>query len=423
MQELLYLVHRIPYPPNKGDKIRSYHLLKHLSQNHHIHLGTFIDDEKDWEYVEKVRTLCSETYFVKLRPQIARMRSLSSMLTNQPLTLPYYKDIGLQKWVNNTLDKRKIKNILVFSSAMAQYVDESCSTHCVIDFVDVDSDKWRQYSKTKPWPLNWLYRRESKLLLEYERKIAKAFDSSTFVSETESNFFKQLAPETATKVTYFNNGVDADYFSPQNINNNPYLSNIDTLVFTGAMDYWANVDAVEWFAHNIFTLIRAQLPSVEFYIVGSHPTARVIALASLPGITVTGSVKDIRPYIAHASLVVVPLRIARGIQNKVLEAMAMEKIVVVSPQAAEGIRALHSRELFVENNERDFADRIISQIKNGPNMKIGAAARARVLEDYSWGKILDQFDTLLIQEQTNDTDKSHNDNLQDPFITSENKVA
>jgi sugar transferase (PEP-CTERM/EpsH1 system associated) len=351
------------------------------------------------------------------------MRSLSSMLTNQPLTLPYYKDIGLQKWVNNTLDKRKIKNILVFSSAMAQYVDESCSTHCVIDFVDVDSDKWRQYSKTKPWPLNWLYRRESKLLLEYERKIAKAFDSSTFVSETESNFFKQLAPETATKVTYFNNGVDADYFSPQNINNNPYLSNIDTLVFTGAMDYWANVDAVEWFAHNIFTLIRAQLPSVEFYIVGSHPTARVIALASLPGITVTGSVKDIRPYIAHASLVVVPLRIARGIQNKVLEAMAMEKIVVVSPQAAEGIRALHSRELFVENNERDFADRIISQIKNGPNMKIGAAARARVLEDYSWGKILDQFDTLLIQEQTNGTDKSHNDNLQDPFITSENKVA
>ncbi len=175
MQELLYLVHRIPYPPNKGDKIRSYHLLKHLSQNHHIHLGTFIDDEKDWEYVEKVRTLCSETYFVKLRPQIARMRSLSSMLTNQPLTLPYYKDIGLQKWVNNTLDKRKIKNILVFSSAMAQYVDESCSTHCVIDFVDVDSDKWRQYSKTKPWPLNWLYRRESKLLLDYERKIAKAF--------------------------------------------------------------------------------------------------------------------------------------------------------------------------------------------------------------------------------------------------------
>jgi len=149
MQELLYLVHRIPYPPNKGDKIRSYHLLKHLSLHHRIHLGTFIDDEQDWEYVEKVKELCSETCFVKLHPLIARMRSLLSMFTNHPLTLPYYRDIDLQMWVNNLLERRPIKNILVFSSAMAQYVEVSCSTHRVIDFVDVDSDKWRQYSKTR----------------------------------------------------------------------------------------------------------------------------------------------------------------------------------------------------------------------------------------------------------------------------------
>lgn len=401
MQELLYLVHRIPYPPNKGDKIRSYHILKYLSQNHRIHLGTFIDDEKDWEYVENLKEICSETCFVKLDPQISRVCSLSGMFTNQPLTLPYYRDAGLQKWVNNLLNKRHINNILVFSSAMAQYVNESCSTHCVIDFVDVDSDKWKQYSKTKSWPLNWLYRRESRLLLEYERKIAKAFDASTFVSETESDFFKSLAPETAAKVTYFNNGVDAEYFSPEHINTNPYQSNTDTLVFTGAMDYWANIDAVEWFSHNIFTLIRAQLPSVEFYIVGSRPTARVTALSALPGITVTGSVEDIRPYIAHAALVVVPLRIARGIQNKVLEAMAMEKTVIASPQAAEGIRALHNQELFVEDKEQNFADRIITQIKNGPNIKMGSAARIRILKDYSWRKILDQVDTLLLREKKN----------------------
>ena len=404
MQELLYLVHRIPYPPNKGDKIRSYHILKHLSHNHHIHLGTFIDDEKDWEYVEKLKEICGETCFVKLDPQASRVRSLSGLIANQPLTLPYYRNASLQKWVNNLLDTRHINNILVFSSAMAQYVNESCSTHCVIDFVDVDSDKWKQYSKTKPWPLNWLYRRESRLLLEYERKIAKAFDASAFVSETESDFFKQLAPETAAKVTYFNNGVDAEYFSPENINTNPYQSDTDTLVFTGVMDYWANIDAVEWFAHNIFTLIRTQLPSVEFYIVGSRPTARVTALSALPGITVTGSVQDIRPYIAHAALVVVPLRIARGIQNKVLEAMAMEKTVIASPQAAEGIRAIHSQELFVEDKEQNFADRIISQIKNGPNMKIGSAARTRILKDYSWRRILDQVDTLLLQEKKNTTE-------------------
>ena len=398
MQELLYLVHRIPYPPNKGDKIRSYNILKHLSQSHRIYLGTFIDDEKDWEYVGKLKEICSEAYFVKLDPKISRVRSLSGIFTNQPLTLPYYRDTGLQEWVNNLLEKHQINNILVFSSAMAQYVNESCSTNCVIDFVDVDSDKWKQYSETKPWPLNWIYRRESKFLLEYERKTAKAFDASTFVSETESDFFKRLAPETAKKVTYFNNGVDAEYFSLKNINTNPYQSGIDILVFTGAMDYWANVEAVEWFVHNVFSLIRTHLPSIEFYIVGSNPTARVIELANLPGITVSGPVKDIRPYIAHASLVVVPLRIARGIQNKVLEAMAMEKIVVASPQAAEGIRASHCQELFIENSDRDFADRIITQIKDGPSLKMGATARNRILEEYSWEKILDQVETVLFKK-------------------------
>jgi sugar transferase (PEP-CTERM/EpsH1 system associated) len=417
MQELLYLVHRIPYPPNKGDKIRSYHILKHLSQNHRIHLGTFIDDEKDWEYVEKLKEICSETCFVKLHPQISRMRSLSGMVTNQPLTLPYYRDEVLQKWVNNILDTRHIKNILVFSSAMAQYVKESYSTHCVIDFVDVDSDKWKQYSKTKPWPLSWLYQRESRLLLKYERKIAGAFDASTFVSETESEFFKKLAPETAAKVTYFNNGVNAEYFSPEKVNTSPYQSNTDTLVFTGAMDYWANIDAVEWFAHSIFPLIRAQLPSVEFYIVGSRPSAKVTALSSLPGVTVTGSVEDIRPYIAHATLVVVPLRIARGIQNKVLEAMAMAKTVIASPQAAEGIRALHNQELFVENDKQNFADRIVTQIKGGQNMNVGNAARTRILKDYSWGQILNQVDKLLLQEETSTTDTKCLNSIQDLSIS------
>ena len=204
---------------------------------------------------------------------------------------------------------------------------------------------------------------------------------------------------------------------------NPYPNNIKTLVFTGAMDYWANVDAVEWFAHNVFPVIRAQIPLVDFYIVGSRPTARVMALAASSGITVTGLVKDIRPYIAHASLVVVPLRIARGIQNKVLEAMSMEKTVIVSPQAAEGICALHGQELFVEKNERDFAHRAIAQIKSGPNVIMGRAARTRVLENYSWKKILDQVDSLLLHKQKNNIEKDRSVNLRNQLKSTENKVA
>ena len=158
--------------------------------------------------------------------------------------------------------------------------------------------------------MSWIYRRESRLLLGYERKIAKDFDSAAFVSETEANLFKQLAPEAAAKVTYFNNGVDADYFSPQNIYPNPYpAGTTDTLVFIGAMDYWANVDAVNWFARSVFPAIRAQLPKVESDIVGARPAAEVMALATLSGVTVTGSVPDVRPYLAHASLAVAPLRL------------------------------------------------------------------------------------------------------------------
>ena len=287
MQELLYLVHRIPYPPDKGDKIRSYHLLKHLSEHYRIHLGTFIDDEKDWKYLDKVKNLCSgETCFANLNPKTARLRSLSGLFSGQPLTLPYYRDRGLQTWVDSVLETRPIRNILVFSSAMAQYVSHAGPIRRIIDFVDIDSDKWMQYSATKTWPMSWIYRRESRLLLGYERKIAKDFDSAAFVSETEANLFKQLAPEAATKVTYFNNGVDADYFSPQNIYPNPYPAGIDTLVFIGAMDYWANVDAVDWFARSVFPAIRAQLPEVEFHIVGARPTAEVRALTALPGVTV-----------------------------------------------------------------------------------------------------------------------------------------
>ncbi|MGH8763884.1 MAG: TIGR03087 family PEP-CTERM/XrtA system glycosyltransferase [Nitrosospira sp.] len=423
MQELLYLVHRIPYPPDKGDKIRSYHLLKHLSQRYRVHLGTFIDDEKDRSYLDKVRNLCGETCFVDLDPKTARLRSLRGMFSGQPLTLPYYRDRGLQAWVNSILETKPIGNILVFSSAMAQYVSRAGTARRIIDFVDIDSDKWMQYSATKTWPMSWIYRRESRLLLAYERTVARNFDGAAFVSEAEASLFRRLAPEAAAKVTYFNNGVDANYFSPQNNYSNPYPAGKDTLVFIGAMDYWANIDAVDWFARGIFPAIRAQLPEVEFHIVGARPTTEVMALTNLPGVTVTGSVPDVRPYLAHASLAVAPLRIARGIQNKVLEAMAMEKIVIASPQAMEGICAHPDYELFVADGESDFAHRIITLLQSGPNRVIGHAARARVLEDYGWKKGLERIDALLSQPQAIDANRDCSHQFQNRFESVGDEVA
>jgi len=394
MEDLLFLTHRIPYPPNKGDKIRSYHLLKHLTQNYRVHLGTFIDDPDDSQHIDHVNDLCGRTYFARLKPNTARLRSLGGLITNRPLTLDYYRDAGLQTWVEHVLHELPIKRVLVFSSAMAQYVSQAGRVRRIIDFVDIDSDKWLQYARKQTWPISWLYRREGRLLLHYERQVARDFDASLFVSKAEADLFKQLAPESAAKTGFFNNGVDADYFSPTRSYQNPYPVDALPLVFTGAMDYWPNVDAVQWFAREILPAVLAQNPGTRFYIVGSRPTAAVRALAELPGVVVTGKVSDIRPYLAHARLAVAPLRIARGIQNKVLEAMAMAKPVIASAQALEGITANTGEDVLLARDSEEFIS-TISALLQRPLDAIGKAARVRVLADYSWELNLKRVDELF----------------------------
>ena len=123
MHSLLYLVHRIPFPPNKGDKIRSYHLLKYLSKYYRVFLGTFIDDALDWQYVDGLNSLCEQVYVQPIKGFPATIKSLKGLLVGQPLTLPYYNNFRMKNWVNDTIAKQKIDRIVVFSSAMAQYVD------------------------------------------------------------------------------------------------------------------------------------------------------------------------------------------------------------------------------------------------------------------------------------------------------------
>lgn len=399
MQDILYLTHRIPYPPNKGDKIRSWHLLKHLAQRYRVHLGTFVDDPDDWQHVDKVKTLCGETHFAALNPRTARLRSLGALAGKRPLTIDYYRNNGLQQWVDTVMKEQAIQRVLVFSSAMAQYVTGARQARRIIDFVDIDSDKWRQYADKKPWPMSWLYRRESRSLLGYERQVAREFDASLFVSQAEADLFKQLAPESATKTSFFNNGVDAGYFSPAHEYPSPYSSDEAVMVFTGAMDYWPNIDAVQWFAQEILPAVQAKNPDARFYIVGSRPTPQVQALASLAGVHVTGAVPDIRPYLAHARIAVAPLRIARGIQNKVLEAMAMAKPVVASIQALEGIAANIGEEALLARDREEFVA-TVSTLLQHPQNDIGQAARARVLADYTWERNLERVDELLSPEVT-----------------------
>ena len=394
MQHLLYLTHRIPYPPNKGDKVRSYHLLEFLRTRYHVHLGTFVDAEEDWRHVDAVKKLCGETYFARLNPTRAKLKSLAGLWRGEALTLAYYRDAGLQRWVNGLLARQQVKFALVFSSSMAQYVANANNLRRVADFVDVDSDKWAQYAGSKPWPLSVLYRREAAQLLRQERAIARAFDATVLVTRAEAELFRKLAPESADKISFAANGVDTDYFSPEANFDNPYPLDEQVLVFTGAMDYWPNIDAVEWFAKEVFPAVLVQHPAARFYIVGAHPAPAVMKLSSLAGVRVTGAVPDIRPYLAHAKLAVAPLRLARGVQNKVLEAMAMGKPTVVSPHAAAGVEATPGAELLVAAGPEEFANQIDALLL-GRHPGLGAAARQRVLTDYRWETNLSRIDRLL----------------------------
>jgi sugar transferase (PEP-CTERM/EpsH1 system associated) len=383
VEDLLLLIHRIPYPPNKGDKIRSWHLLKHVAQHYRVHLGTFVDDADDWQHVPTVEKLCASSHFASLNPKLARVRSLGALARGGSLSEGYYRDAGLSRWVDQAMATHKIGRVLVFSSPMAQYADRYRAARRVIDFCDVDSDKWRQYAGKKAWPMSWLYRTEANRLLAYERAVARDWDASLFVSRPEADLFRQLAPESEDKIGHFNNGVDTDYFSPHHGYASPYAPDERAVVFTGAMDYWPNVDAVQWFAGDVFPQLRERFAGLRFYIVGARPSAAVQALAQLPGVVVTGTVPDVRPYIAHARVAVAPLRIARGIQNKVLEAMAMATPVVVSPQALEGIDAVPGAELVLADGAEQFVQSV-STLLTQQASPLGSAARARVERQYSW---------------------------------------
>jgi sugar transferase (PEP-CTERM/EpsH1 system associated) len=264
----------------------------------------------------------------------------------------------------------------------------------VVDFVDVDSDKWRQYAQHKRWPASWLYRREAERLLAFEKNVATLFDASIFVSSAEAALFRQLVPEVSGRTGFLDNGVDRDYFSPERDYDNPYDEQAKVIVFTGAMDYWANVHAVQWFALHVLPRIREAVPSARFVIVGARPASEVQRLASAPGVEVTGAVPDVRPYLAHAHAAVAPLRIARGVQNKVLEAMAMAKAVIASPAAVEGIDFNNHAELQVADSEQQFAERAIQFLRHD-KPAVARDSRQWVSQRYNWNNNLARIGDLL----------------------------
>jgi sugar transferase (PEP-CTERM/EpsH1 system associated) len=305
-------------------------------------------------------------------------------LTGEALSLPYYRDRRLNRWLGRLWRSHDIRYLVVYSSAMAQYVVGRPFDRArrVIDFVDVDSDKWRQYSRSRRGPMRWVYGREATRLEDFDLSIARAFDVGLFVSPAEAAWFRERLGEDGGRVTHVSNGVDSAYFDPGLAGESPFSDSERAVVFTGAMDYWANVDAVTWFAHEIWPGIRAQEPQAVFYIVGSRPLSSVKKLEG-DGIVVTGRVPDTRPYLGHADAVVAPMRIARGIQNKVLEAMSMARPVIVTGKGAEGIAAEDGQDLLLAEGASELADKVL-EVLAGDHPGLGGAARRTVRRHYAW---------------------------------------
>ncbi|MBB6190002.1 sugar transferase (PEP-CTERM/EpsH1 system associated) [Sphingobium wenxiniae] len=394
--EILFLCHRIPFPPDRGDKIRSYHLLKRLAEVAPVHVGCFADDARDMGYAEDMAALTA-SQCVLMRDRSRMMAGLSGLVRGQPLLVSLFDHPDLHRWTARALAERPIAAVVAYSAQMAHFVPAlPDGVRFLMDFVDFDSAKYAAYGAEGSGPMAWINRREGRVLLDFEKSVAARADICAFVSETEAALFRQASGQGLGKVIAIENGVALDMFDPSADFPPVEHGEGPLLVFTGQMDYRPNVEAVESFARETFPAIRAVHPQARFAIVGRKPAKTVQALADLPGIVVTGAVPDVRGWLAAADVVVAPLRIARGIQNKVLEAMAMARPVVASPQAAEGIDAQDETHFLIAANPDEEAAKIIALLADAAKAAgLAQAARARMEERYRWSATLSAVPELL----------------------------
>lgn len=396
--EVLFLSHRIPFPPNKGEKIRAHAVVAHLAQHHTVHVGAFVDDPADLEYVDALRALAGgECFLPPLNPKLVYPMGLAALFSGGPITTSYFGSKTMEAWVAKILAEHRIDCAYVFSSAMAPYLmhrRDFDPGKVVLDLVDVDSDKWQQYSEASFGPKRWLYRREARTLLQLERAAATHFGATLLVSPYEAQTFEHLAPESVGRIHSVANGVDLETFSGERDFSNPFPKGEIPLVMTGAMDYRPNVDGALWFAKSVMPLVTARLPEARFYVVGSKPD-RTLTSMNLPRVTITGRVADVRPYIAHAAASVAPLRIARGVQNKVLEAMAMEKPVVATRAASRALDAQPGKDFWLADEPGLFADAVVAAAVGPERARVAGNGRRFVEQRHDWARNLADLDALL----------------------------
>ncbi|WP_447764023.1 TIGR03087 family PEP-CTERM/XrtA system glycosyltransferase [Sphingopyxis panaciterrae] len=397
MAEILFLVHRAPWPPDRGDRIRSWHMFEALAKLAPVHVAALADNAGDAAAAyEKMAPLC-KSLTIEVRNVSQPLALAQAVLRGEPVSNRLFWNAALAEHVGALLALGTVSHIVAFSGQMAQYLPTGFDGPVIMDFVDVDSAKFATYAEQDSrQPLHWVHGREARKLGAYEAKVARNVDASLFVSEAEAALFRAQSGLGADKVHAVENGIDTAKFDPALVREPVATGEGPLAVFTGQMDYRPNIDAVHRFAADILPLIRKAHPAARFAIVGRAPTDEVRVLEKLPGVTVTGEVPDVRPWLAAADAVVAPLLLARGIQNKLLEAMAMARPVVASAAAAEGIDAEPGAHLLVADDAQAMAAAVCALFDDpAAAAKMGGAARERMIARYDWDARLAPLGSLL----------------------------
>jgi sugar transferase (PEP-CTERM/EpsH1 system associated) len=400
VSEILFISHRIPFPPDRGDKIRSHHILKHLAKLAPVHVATFADDALDFAAEPDLAGVAASHCLVR-RTKPLPLAAAEAMVTGKPISLTAFHSGKLAAYIAQVLATRPISTIYVFSGQMGQYVPQGFPGRVVSDFVDVDSAKFDAYAIRDGGLKGWAQSREARLLRAEEARIARRADVSLLISHEEAALFRFRLPAgdgDRVDVRTLANGIDSVAFDPAHVTPEPRLTDLafPRLIFTGQMDYAPNIDACVRAATQIMPLIRARFPQASFHVVGRNPTERLTALSGRDGIHVWGRVPHVQPFLAGANLALVPLEIGRGVQNKVLEAMAMALPVVLTPQAATGIGARDGIELALAGDDAALAAACIALLNDKARARaMGAAARDYVVGQTSWEAAMRQLPELV----------------------------
>ncbi|WP_417594225.1 TIGR03087 family PEP-CTERM/XrtA system glycosyltransferase [Parasphingorhabdus sp.] len=384
MGDILFLAHRVPWPPNRGDKIRSHHFLQKLMDCAPVHVACFADDENEKQtgWARKAE-LASCKIVVRNKPKWRA--GIEALAYGKPVSLASFESGEIDTYVADVIATRPVDCIFIFSGQMAQFIPADYRGRVVMDFADVDSAKFESYADEGSGPMAWINRREGHMLRAFEKTVAERADHSLFVSQAEALLFRQRSGLSDEQVKAVGNGIDLEFYGSRDVESEVAKHGGPLILFTGQMDYQPNVQAVQSFNTEVMPDILAHFPDARFAIVGRAPSDKVTQLDGKNGTIVTGAVDDIRSWIMAADVVVAPLRIARGIQNKVLEAMAMAKPVVASTCAAEGIEANDGEHFLIAQSVAEEA-RLVCELLGDPERarELGEQAGILIHSHYSW---------------------------------------